>query len=317
MGVYWSVENDNPIINCPFYSLHECPVRHPLLSGKNLYSFISRIGNYKHCSVCRTSLPWRYENSVEKVLDDNEAEETAQWHTFSEQRHGRVCKNQAFYNRSEKKWHLGYDPMQCAQYGCHYCTILGKPISPKRANVYYDLKKMWTVAGSGFIPEETAVSVTKGIKLLRASETICEAVVKVCAADIQRSVALKYHSFCYFGGSVTVENLRVDRRPTRDILKDLQDTAAGISVAHQSDIDKSQKEAKHATRIISQEKRKENFRKLIRSNGFENLPAACQRRAEKHLSQDEIHQANTHYFQSLLPPSADPQLSLFEEGDCL
>ncbi len=79
----------------------------------------SRALGYKHivCERCIAAEYWRYENSLQKVLDGNEAEEAAKWHTFSAQRHGRVCKNQAFYNRSEKKWHLGYDPMQCAQYG--------------------------------------------------------------------------------------------------------------------------------------------------------------------------------------------------------
>lgn len=315
MGVNWMVENDNAVINCPYYSLRDCSVRHPLLRGKNLYSFISRIGNYKHCSVCRTDRPWVYHNSLEKVLDDNEAEEETLWKAFAERHNGRVCKHQAYFNRSEKKWHIRYDPMQCSTYCCTYCTILQRPVSPKKVNVYYDLKRTWTEPGEGFVPEETKVSVTKGIKLLRASETICEAVVKVCRADIQRKAELNNHSFCFFGGSVEVLNLRVDRKPTRDLLQDLQDVANGIAVVHQSDMDKAKKADKHERRVVSQTKRVEQFQKMIRTSGFDGLSVSNQRRAEKHLTKEQIQQAEQEHIQLLLPPPKDPQISLFEEVD--
>ncbi len=312
MGVEWMVENDNPVINCPFYSLRECPMRHPLLAGKTLYNYISRIGNFKFCAVCRTSLPWRYENSVEKVLDENSAEENVLWEAFAKKHHGRVCKQQAYFDRTEKKWHLRYDPRQCPQYCCNYCTILNKPISQKKVNVYYDLKKTWVEPGTGFIPEETKVTVTKGIKLLRASETICEAVIKVCGKDIQRTAQLNQHAFLFFGGTVEVLNLRVDRRPTRDLLQDLQDVENGITVVHQSDVDKSRKAVKHEKRILSQNRRVERFQKMIRTTGFRGLSAADQRRAKKHLTEAQIQQAEQEHSRLLLPPTKDPQISLFE-----
>ncbi len=312
MGVEWMAENDNPVINCPFYSLRECPMRHPLLAGKTIYNYISRIGNFKFCAVCRTSLPWCYQNSVEKVLDDNAAEENALWEAFAKKHHGPVCKQQAYFDRTEKKWHLRYDPRQCPQYCCSYCTILKKPISQKKANVYYDLKKTWVEPGTGFIPEETKVTVTKGIKLLRASETICEAVVKVCGKDIQRTAQLNQHAFLFFGGTVEVLNLRVDRRPTRDLLQDLHDVANGITVVHQSDVDKARKAVQHEKRILSQNRRVERFQKMIRTTGFRGLSAADQRRAKKHLTEAQIRQAEQVYSQLLLPPPKDPQISLFE-----
>ena len=75
MGVDWMVENDNPVINCPYYALRDCSMRHPLLQDKFVYNYKSSAGEIKHCSVCRTDVPWDYENSVEKVLDANEHEE--------------------------------------------------------------------------------------------------------------------------------------------------------------------------------------------------------------------------------------------------
>lgn len=310
MGIHWMVENDNPVINCPYFGLRDCACRHPLLKGNNLYSFISRIGSYKHCAVHRADLLWEYHNSVEKVLDNNAYEEDLLWAIFSQKHNGRVCRNQAYFNRSEKKWHMRYDPMTCAQYSCRHCSILDKPISPKKANVYYDLKKSYVQKGQGFLPDETIVSITKGIKLLRASETVCDAIVKHCKKEIEASVRLNNHSFCFFGGSVEVLNLRYERRESRDLLQDLRDVAAGIAVVHESDLKKAEKEARHSRRNKSQNRREEYFRKLIRTNGYENLSASDRHRADKHLSRDEIEKANHIYMQSLLPPTPDMQLSL-------
>ena len=313
MRVKWSFENDNAVVNCPFYTLHYCPLRHPLLQGEYVYNYRSRLGYFKHCAVSRTDIPWDYANSVEKVLDDNQKEEDALWTAFYHQRKGRVCRHQCHYNRSEKKWYVHYDPLICAHYNCQHCAVLDKPISAKKANVYYDLKKTQVVKGTGFMPDETVISVNKGIKLLRASETICDAIVKYARHHIQSKVYLENHSFCFFGGTVEVLNVRAERRESRDLLQDLQDVANGISVTHQSDITRQNKEEKHKRWLDSQQRRADRFMKLIRTNGFENLSASDQHRAKKHLSPLERLQAQKQYEQSLLPPPPDPQLTLFPE----
>ena len=311
MGVHWMVENDNPVINCPFYGLGHCPVRHPLLQDKYLYNYISRCGNYKHCAVHRTDNPWVYENSVEKVLDDNQREEDTLWEIFKAKHKGRACKHQSHYDRSEKKWHIHYDPNMCTHYNCSYCAILDKPVSEKKANVYYDLKRSHVEPGKGFMPDETITSITKGIKLTRASVTICEAIVKYGRRWIQSTVYLQNHTFCYFGGSVEVMNLRWERRESRDLLQDLRDVANGIAVQHQSDMDKASKEAKRIRRAESQQKRIDKFHRMIRASGFDNLSAADQNRARKHLSPAQIMQAQREHQQSLLPAPKDPQESFF------
>ena len=309
MGIHWMVENDNPVINCPYYGLRDCSCRHPLLQRKQLYTFISRIGNYKHCAVFRTDSLWKYENSVEKVLDENTREEDVLWEIFAKKHHGRVCRHQAYFNRSEKKWHMCYDPMTCSHYGCSYCTLLDKPISAKRANVYYDLKKSFNQKGQGFMPDEIIVTITKGIKLLRASETICDAIVKCCKNDIEDTVRLNNHSFCFFGGTIEVQNLRYEHRESRDLLQDLEDVAAGITVIHESDRKKAEKKTKQERRAAAQQRRKNRFRKLIQTNGFLGLSASDQNRAKKHLSEAEIQEANRLHEISLLP-SPDMQMSM-------
>ncbi len=308
----WSVENDNAVINCPYFSLPECPVRHPLLQ-RHGYNLISGGGNYKLCSVSRTDQNWDYQNSLEKALDENAAEEELLWAAFSKRHRGRVCRYHAIFNRSEKRWHIHYDPMECAGFHCDYCTILQKSISPKMANVYYDLKKTWVERGEGFLADEARVSITKGIKLVRASETICEVIVKVCRAEIQDRVETNHHSFCFFGGTVEVLNLRVDRRPTRDLRQDLQDVANGIAVVHQSDVNKAQKTAKRQRRAAARERQVRRLEKLICTSGFEGLSPLEQRRAQKHLTPEEIEDAQQRHLALLLPMEPDPQITLFWE----
>lgn len=149
MGVHWMVENDNPVINCPFYGLGHCPVRHTLLQDKYLYNYISRCGNYKHCAVHRTDNPWVYDNSVEKVLDDNQREEDALWEIFKAKHKGRACKHQSHYDRSEKKWHMVSSvpvritkPTEFARMTCRRPRRrLGRssPVAPYRQNSSSDI----------------------------------------------------------------------------------------------------------------------------------------------------------------------------------
>lgn len=172
--------------------------------------------------------------------------------------------------------------------------------------------------GKGFMPDETITSITKGIKLARASVTICEAIVKYGRRWIQSTVYLQNHSFCYFGGSVEVMNLRWERRESRDLLQDLRDVANGIAVQHKSDMDKASKEAKRIRRVESQQRRISKFQKMIRTHGIDGLSAADQNRARKHLSPAQILQAEREYQKSLLPPPRDPQETFFQsEEACL
>lgn len=317
MGVHWMVENDNPVINCPYWGLAYCPVRHPLLQDLYLYNFISRVGKYKHCAVHRTYLPWDYENSVEKVLDANEREENALWELSLARHKGRACRYQAHYDRSRKKWIHHYVPTTCPQYCCSYCAILDKPISPKKANVYYDLKRTWVQSGEGFLPDETKVSITKGIKFIRASETICDAIVKYGRREIQSREYFANHSFCFFGGKVEVQNIRWERRESRDLLQDLRDVADGIAVHHKSDLEKASKENKRIRRAQAQLRRVERFKRMIRTCGFDNLSAADRNRAKKHLSPAQILEAEQTYQKSLLPIPKEDQESFFQTEECL
>lgn len=312
MGVHWKIENDNPVINCPFWGLGYCPLRHPLLQEQYLYNYVSRCGRYKHCAVHRTDLPWSYEKSVEKILDDNEREEDALWALTLARHKGRACRHQAHYDRARKKWIHHYNPTDCPNYWCSYCSILDKPVSLKMAKVYYDLKRSWLQPGEGFLPDEPKVSITKGIKLLRASETICEAIVKYGRREVQSREYFANHSFCFFGGIVEVQNLRWERRESRDLLQDLRDVSEGITVHHKSDIDKATKESKRIRRTQAQMRRIERFKRLIRTCGYDNLSAADRNRAKKHLTPAQILEAELKYQQSQLPKQKDDQESFFQ-----
>ena len=265
MGIDWTEENDCATITCPYYDRTEaCAVNHPLLEQNANAG--CHFENLHFCAVHETHRLWNYEQSLEKVQDEAAAEQERLFEEFSASRGGRVCKMHCHFNRQTKEWSMYYDPWHnCFGY-CSYCSILGKSLSPKIANVFYDLKITSIHKGQGLFPDEEKVIITKGIKLLkhRISETICDAIVKTCAQDIQRSIELNHHTETFlYGSRFEVLNLRVDRRETRDLMQDLRDIADGIEVRHKSDDEKAAKAAKSERRAKSRARKERAQLRII------------------------------------------------------
>ena len=259
MGVDWTEENDCMTIICPYYDrTAPCDLNHPLLRNSTIAG--CHCENLYFCAVHETHRSWNYEQSLEKVQDEAAAEQDRLFEEFSASRGGHVCKMHCHYNRQTKEWSMYYDPWHNCFGHCSYCSILGKEVSSKKANVFYDIKVTSIQKGQGLFPDEEKIIITKGIKLLkhRISETICEAIVQTCAEDIRRFIELNHHTDTFlYGTRFEVVNLRVDRRETRDLMQDLRDIANGVEVHHKSDMEKAAKAAKSERRAKSRE-RKEN-----------------------------------------------------------
>ena len=63
--------------------------------------------------------------------------------------------------RTAKKWHAGYNPMECADsYGraCRYCQVLGKELDTRRGNVFYDVKETRIIKGDWLFPDKVRLS---------------------------------------------------------------------------------------------------------------------------------------------------------------
>ena len=317
-GVDWRVENENPVICCPVFPSEPCPLRDPLLGSQQ---FTGGSGNMVfQCACHRAERPYSYAGSVEEAHDRVWKEAGERWEVHKAQHKGRVCRQQSRYGRTTKTWRSYYDPMDCANFGCcSYCDVLAKELDTRKGNVFYDLRRSWTVKGEGLFPDQRKTVVEKGRKLLSstASLTICEAIVKYGRHRVEERVRSEFHRDLFFDKSLEIEviNLRAARVDKRDILQDLRDVANGIEVTHAADNLKAAKEQKRARRTAAKERRIRKVETMILAHGWEALEDIWKRRAEKLLDDDRIDElTQRHRAGQLTPAQASmPQLSIFPE----
>ena len=317
-GVDWRVENGNPVICCPVFPSEPCPLRDSRLCSQE-YSLHSDNVTYQ-CACHQTDRPYTYEGSVEEAHDRVWKEAGERWEVYKAQHKGRVCRQQSRYGRTTKTWRSYYDPMDCANFGCcSYCDVLAKELDTRKGNVFYDLRRSWTVKGEGLFPDQRKTVVEKGRKLLSstASLTICEAIVKYGRHRVEERVRSEFHRDLFFDKSLEIEviNLRAARVDKRDILQDLRDVANGIEVTHAADNLKAAKEQKRARRAAAKERRIRKVEAMILTHGWEALEDIWKRRAEKLLDDDRIDElTQRHRAGQLTPAQASmPQLSIFPE----
>ena len=290
-GVDWRPENGNPVLCCPVFPSAPCPLRDPLLRNE-MYDLHSDDVALQ-CACHRTDRPYTYEGSVDEAHDRVWKEAGERWELFQARHKGRVCRQQSRYGRTTKTWKAYYDPIDCASFGCcSYCDVLAKELDTHKGNVFYDLRRSWTIKGEGLFPDQRKTAVEKGCKLLgsTASLTICEAIVKYGRHRVEEHVRSKFHRALFFDKSLEIEiiNLRAARMDKRDILQDLRDIANGIEVIHAADSLKAAKEQKRARRAAAKVQKIRKIEKMILVHGWDDLEDCWKRRAEKLLEEDRI-----------------------------
>lgn len=317
-GVDWRVENGNPVICCPVFPSAPCPLRDPLLRTEKYDLHSSDI--ICQCACHQTNRPYTYEGSVDEAHDRVWKEADERWEVHKAQHKGRVCRQQSRYGRTTKTWRSYYDPMDCANFGCcSYCDVLAKELDTRKGNVFYDLRRSWTVKGEGLFPDQQKTVVEKGCKLLSqtVSLTICEAIIKYGRHEVERRIKMKYHRALFFDKTLEIEiiNLRAARVDARDIMQDLQDIANGIEVVHAADKMKAAKEQKRARRAAAKEQRVRKVEKMILTHGWDDLEIIWKRRAEKLLDADQIDELDQCHASGQLTPGQAPlpQISIFPE----
>lgn len=280
MGEEWCHENDNPVIRCPF-DKSECAQNDPRLHG----TFGGGLCIQCFCVCHRTDEAYVYEESFEYQEQLRQDEKNKKYQEFSDARGGRVCEQHMFYDERTREWSFRYEPERCAVF-CYsqngYCPILGKELSTKKGNVYYDLKSSGVVQHkrpgeqTSVFDGESWTRIEKGIRYFSnpCSIDICKAFVKVQGKKkIQSDYDLK-HSFdrlWYPENTAEVLNVRAEVRASRDIEQDLQDIRDGITVTHASDLEKEKKAQKKEKRKVAQRKRVERLEKRLITIGYENL----------------------------------------------
>ena len=142
-GEEWCHENDNPVIRCP-HDKPNCPMNDERLQG--IHGGGIRIQCF--CVCHKTEEHYDYENSFEKAEKDRQEEKNRKYQEYADVHNGRICIRHMIYNERTREWHMNYEPYSCAKM-CYsqngYCPVLGRELSKKRGNVYYDLKTSGTV----------------------------------------------------------------------------------------------------------------------------------------------------------------------------
>lgn len=309
MGVEWTLENGNPVIRCPYNKI-ECEKNHPLLRDKQTWC------NIVHCCCSETQGEYEYEKSIDKVFDDISAHQKKLFEEFKARKHGRVCDLSCRFNERTKKWEQHYDPVNiCAKFACRYCNILGRELSKKKGNVFYDVKEIRADTAEGLLNQGDIVTVTKGNRFLdkNVSIDICEMIVKYRSKDIEHRYRMRHHSELFFAEyhgikyEFEILYVRAETRESRDLEQDLEDIKNGITVIHQSDFEKNQKADKRARRQKALEARIKKYKKILTETGFNNLDTTNQIRIRKMVDKGFISEEEA----NREPIKKPEQLSLF------
>lgn len=319
--VEWSHENDNPVFRCP-YDKPKCEYNDSRLYGTCGGSLCIQCW----CTCHSTDEPYDYENSIEKEDKKRKEEKEQKYQEYVDAHDGRVCQNHMFYNERTRIWAQQYDPIRCA-YMCFaqngYCPILGRQLSKKRGNVYYDLKESGATKKIddqiGLFDSDRWERATKGIRFLKkpCSMDICEAIVKTQTDKIKHHYEINHSLEKMFDKTWKFEiyNIRAESKPSRDLLQDLQDLKEGIPIIYEDDQIKKRDAEKKIHRQKNKEKAIKRLEKKLIEIGYKNLPETSIDRvhADKWFGQDRLDELENIRQQKIKEEWEKPvQLSLFD-----
>ncbi len=316
----WSHENDNPVFRCP-YDKPECEYNDSRLYGTQGGGLCIQC----FCTCHKTDELYDYENSIEKANKERKEERERKYKEYADAHGGRVCQNYMFYDERTKTWIQRYDPIRCAKMCLShngYCPILGRQLSRKRGNVYYDLRKSGAVrheAQISLFEKDRWETVKKGIRFLDhpCSMDICEAIAKTSQEAIRWHYEINNSFEKLEDETLTWEiyNIRAESKPSRDLMQDLQDLRDGVELVWEDDRIKEEKEQKKEKRKQLRQKAVDRLEKKLIEIGYENLSATSIDRvhADKWLDLERLEELKNIRKQKIKEEQEKPvQLSLFD-----
>lgn len=280
MSINWCFENDNVLIKCPFHK-SRCEQNHPVLAGmESAFCFCA----------CHMTDHYEYENSIERLIKEQDTEKERLYKQFEEEHAGRICRNHMYYEPKKKKWAFRYDPLKCIK-ACSfgYCPIRSRMLVEEKGNVFYDVRISTIRKDETLFAGQPIISVIKGKKFLerQVSMDICRAV----AASGKEAIFFRewwngYSMRKIYDPDLEIEilNIRAERRFCRDLEQDLEDIRNGILVVHESDMIKKQKEQKK----VKKQKRLGCLERKISKRGYGSLSDAERRLADKKIGSEQI-----------------------------
>lgn len=321
MGESHSHENNNPVISCP-YLKKDCPDNYNAILG-------SRIQGGGLCAQCwcechRTEDAYDYNKSIEKVNEQNMKRREELFQKMVKKYNGRICRNHCYFNEHTQEWVFNYDPKHCAT-SCPkmytYCDVLGKPLSKKKGNVFFDVKKEYDVKVKegdqiGLFDKSHITEIVKGLKVFNKpiSLDICEAYAKVGAKSILWNYEVNHSYEKFWNDTVKFEimNIRAEAKESRDLFQDLEDIKKGIMISHESDNIAAKKDMKRERAEKAKEVKKKKFIKEIQNRGWNAFDIFERNKFLKVLDEDEIKEANAEYLKQKEDKAKDEQLSIFD-----
>ncbi len=195
----------------------------------------------------------------------------------------------------------------------------------RKGNVFYDVRESgrdYSLDGTLFEGQRfTAVKKGKRVFERTVSMDICKRYVQLCKNDLVQFVKLnQYHDKLFFAKwygreySVEITNIRAAQREARDLMQDLEDIRAGITVVHESDAKKRASEEKKERRRSAKEKKIRKLEGKILETGYGSLePHSLDRiHADKWLGMERIRELEEMREKKQLEKKNSPvQLSLF------
>lgn len=245
-GITYCPENNNPLIRCP-YGRRDCP-----------HQKIKALAKFCMCVCKQSEKPYIYDHSVEKA--ENDLLRLKQ-DKYIEITGGQYCACVVDNNGYEPGYYkISFDVQRCINLGCsnQVCSITKKKRDLTKCNIFYDIRREWKTR-IGFL-DDTKVTIEKGCKVFKKPIARTDAELWLAKQKAEynpfrskstiigphltredRSMEYfsdhhrKWPGYDYFEFHYSVENIRIAKSEQRDLLKDLQDTEAGIEVFHVSD----------------------------------------------------------------------------------
>lgn len=254
MGMSYDVEHNSVLIPCaynPYGSTEpvDCELR------EKSFDFSRWLPS--QCAVSKTDEPYIYEQSVEKIKDDNDAEYYANVRALKEKNPLFECC--ACIGRKGNKVKINYSLDRCAIFQPHGCTkpvcaVTGKERDVTPVNIFCDVKY---TENTETLFERTVI--TKGIKLLDRP------MVRECAERKLKEIQeLGCEDWIRSKRTAGVPHrIYISRRVGKDLLQDLRDAQEGIEVLHASDLKKEAAQAKRDRRAKRQEAKQRKIEKRL------------------------------------------------------
>lgn len=283
LGYDWSYENFNPAILCP-YDKENCENNHPVLRKKSPNGFC-----FCRCHPVEVEISQR--ETLQEALAKEDVRQKKLLKEYTRKNDGSYCLHHMKFDKQAGNWVLDYKPLKCSQ--CKktdYCTLLKIPLSPKKGNVYYDCRMVYTNEDSIFhnIP---VVTIYKKIPVLKEpiSITICELIAELCGEKIIQEEFFHPYNMPKMD-LVQNFNVRALVNGAEEAGLDGSELEDGASILYYADMQLESQIKKDKQRSEAFSKNVKIMEKYVLEHGFEELREYEKRRIRKFLDEKQINE---------------------------